>query len=89
MFKHVGEETLREILCVVHGVPATAYETIKWSPIDLAKLRQRGTGDLRVDLAFACGEHHAPVGRRKHIAAILAVSRAAIQVNGFFQDCRR
>jgi len=28
MFEHVGEETLREILCVVHSVSATAYETV-------------------------------------------------------------
>ena len=38
MFEYVSEETLREILCVVHGLPAAADEAVKRRPIDLAKL---------------------------------------------------
>ena len=89
MFEHVSEETLREILCVVYSVSATAYETVKWRPIDLAKLRKGRTGYLRSGLAFPRREHHAQVGRRKHIAATLPVCRVSIQINGFFQDWRR
>ena len=89
MFEHVGEETLREILCVVYGVPATAYETVKWRPIDLAKLRKGRTGYLRFGLASPCREDHAPVGRRKDIAATLPICRLSIQINGLFQDWRR
>ncbi len=89
MFEHVSEKTLREILCVVHGVPATADEAVKRRPIDLAKLRQRGTHLLRFGLASPRREHNAPVGRRKHIAVTLPVCRAGIRINGFFQDCRR
>ena len=38
MFEQVSEKTLREVLCVMHTVPATAHETVKRHPIDLAKL---------------------------------------------------
>jgi len=89
MFEHVSEETLRKILCVVYGVPATAYETVKWRPIDLAKLRKGRTGYLRFGLASPCREDNAPVGRRKDIAATLAICRVSIQINGLFQDWRR
>ena len=86
MFEHVSEETLREILCIVHGVPATADEAVKWRPIDVAKLRQRPTRHLRFGLASACRENHAPMGRRKDIAATMLTCRVSIQVNGLFQD---
>ena len=89
MFEHVSEETLRKILCIVHSVPATAYETVKWRPIDLAKLRKGRTGYLRFGLASPCREDNAPVGRRKDIAATLAICRVSIQINGLFQDWRR
>jgi len=86
MFEHVSEETLRKILRVVHRVPATAYETVKRRPIDLAKLRKRRTGYLRFGLASACREDHAPVGRGKDIIATLAICRGRIEVNALFQD---
>ena len=86
MFEHVSEETLRKILRVVHSVPATAYETVKWRPIDLAKLRKGRIGYLRFGLASPCREDNAPVGRRKDIAATLAICRVSIQINGLFQD---
>ena len=86
MFEHVSEETLRKILCVVYGVPATAYETVKWRPIDLAKLRKGRTGYLRFGLASPCREDNAPMGRRKDIAATMLTCRVSIQVNGLFQD---
>jgi len=89
MFEHVSEETLREILCIVHGVPATADEAVKWRPIDVAKLRQRPTRHLRFGLASPRRENHAPVGRREHIAVTLPASCGGIQVTGIFQDCRR
>ena len=89
MFEHVSEETLREILCVVNSVPATAYETVKWRPIDLAKLRKSRPGYLRFGLAFPRREHQTPVGRRKDIAATLPICRVSIQINGLFQDWRR
>ena len=86
MFKHVGKETLREILCVMYGVPTTPHETVKRCPITLAKLRQRGTPHLRFGFASPSREHHAPMSRRKYIAATVIVCREGIQVNGFFQD---
>jgi hypothetical protein len=39
MFQQIGEKALREILRIVHSVPATAHETVKRRPIYLAKLR--------------------------------------------------
>ena len=89
MFQHVSEETLRKILRVVHRVPATAYETVKWRPIDLAKLRKRRTGYVGFGLASACRVDHAPVGRRKDLTSTLAICRVSIEVNALFQDQRR
>ena len=89
MFEHVSEETLRKILRVVDSVPATADETVKWRPIDLAKLCKGRTRYLRFGLASACREDHAPVGPRKDIAATLPICRMSIQINGLFQDSER
>ena len=89
MFEHVSEETLRKILRVVDSVPATAYETVKWRPIDLAKLCKGRTRYLRFALASPGSEDHAPMGRRKDIAAALPICRVGIQINGLFQDAGR
>jgi hypothetical protein len=86
MFKHVGKETLREILCVVHGVPATPHESIKRRPITSAKFCQRSPRHLRFGFASPGREHYAPMSRRKYIAATVIVCHEGIQVNGFFQD---
>ena len=39
VFDQVSEKALRQILRIVHGVSASAHETIKRYPIYLAKLR--------------------------------------------------
>ena len=39
VFDQVREKALRQILRIVHGVSASAHETIKRRPIYLAKLR--------------------------------------------------
>jgi len=89
MFQYVSEKALREILRIMHSVPAAAYETVKRPPIDLAKLRQRGPRGLRFGLAAPGCEHHAPVGRRKQIALAVLVPHTGIHANRFYQDHRR
>ena len=89
MFEHVSEETLRKILRVVDSVPTTAYETVKWRPIDLAKVCKGRTRCLWFALASPCSQDHAPMGRRKDIAAALPICRVGIQINGLFQDAGR
>jgi len=54
-----------------------------------SKLRKGRTGYLRFGLASPCREDNAPMGRRKDIAATLAICRVSIQINGLFQDWRR
>ena len=86
MFEQVSEETLREVLRIMHRVPATAHETVKRRPIDLAKLSQRGASDVGFGLASPGCEHDAPVSRRKQIAPTMPVFPAGIHANGFHPD---
>src|SRR5262249_45372629 len=58
----VGEKTLCEILCVMHGVSSTAHETVKGCPINLAKLRKGSLRHLRLSQASSRCENHAPLG---------------------------
>ena len=81
MFEQVSEETLREILCIMHSVTATTHETVKRRPIDLAKLRQCGPGDVGFGVASPGREHDTPVSRRKQIAGTAPVLHASIHVN--------
>src|SRR6266853_3332294 len=89
MFDQVGEKALREILRIMHGVPAAAHETVTRRPIGLAKLRERGPRNLRVGLASSCRENRAPVGRRKQIALAMLVPCRGSHVSDFYQDRRR
>jgi hypothetical protein len=59
---------LREGLRVVQGVAATAHKMVKRRPIRLAKLGQRGFGNLRRCLALAGGENKTPLRRSERIA---------------------
>jgi hypothetical protein len=81
MFQQVSEKALREILRIVHSVPAAAHESVKRSPIGLAKLRQRGPRNLRFGLAPPRRENHAPMRQRKQIALTVLVPLAGIHVN--------
>ena len=89
MFDQVSEKALREILRIMHGVPAAAHETVKRRPIGLAKLRERGLRNLWVGLAPPRCENHAPVGRRKQIALAMPVPCRGIHISDFYQDRRR
>src|SRR5438046_836223 len=82
MFDQIDEKTLREILRVMHGVPASAHETVKRRPIRLAKLREGGLRNLRFGLTFPRRDNHAPVGRRKQIALAMPVPCQGFHVIG-------
>src|SRR5436190_15919485 len=82
MFDQIDEKTLREILRVMHGVPASAHETVKRRPIRLAKLREGGLRSLRFGLTFPRRDNHAPVGRRKQIALAMPVPCQGFHVIG-------
>src|SRR5216110_118278 len=89
MSDQVGEEALREILCVMHGVPAGAHETVKRRPIGLAKLRERGLRNLRVGLAFSGRENHAPMGRRKGVALTVDGLSQSFHVTGVSESRKK
>ena len=88
-FKQVSEKTLREVLCIMHTVSATAHKTVKRRPIGLAKLGKRSPRNVRFGLASPGREHYAPVGRRKKITLVVPVPHAGIHVNGRYQNRRR
>jgi len=68
MFDQVSEKALREVLRIVHGIPAAAHETIKGRPISLAKLSERGSRNLRVSLTSSRCKNHAPMSRSERVA---------------------
>src|SRR6478735_7168393 len=89
MLDQVSEKALREILCVMHTVPAAAHETVKRPPIGLAKLRERSLRNLRFGLAFPSRDNHAPVRRRKEIAPALPVPCRGLHVSRLYHKRRR
>ena len=81
VFNQISKKTLGKVLGIVHGVPAAAYESIKWRPIGLAKLSERGTGKLRVSLASSSRENHAPMSRSELIALAMDGPRQRLHLN--------
>ena len=89
VFDLVGEKALREILRIMHRVPAAAHEIVKRRPIGLAKLPKRGLRDLRFGLTAPRRENHAPVGGRKQIALAMPVPSQGFHINGLYRNRRR
>ena len=89
MFQQISEKALREILRIVHSVPAAAHETVKRRPIYLAKLRERGLGNFRFCLASAGRQNHGPLSRRKKITLATLVPCQRLHVTSFYQDRKK
>src|SRR2546422_6001634 len=68
LFNQISEKALRQVLRIVHGIPAAAHESVKRRPIGLAKLSQRSPRDFRSSLAFSGRENHAPMRRSERVA---------------------
>jgi hypothetical protein len=66
----------------VQSIPAAAHETVKRRPISLAKLSERGSGKLRVNLASSGGDNHAPMGRSEWIALAMDSLGQSFHVRG-------
>src|SRR5947199_10485205 len=68
LFNQISEKALRQVLRIVHGIPAAAHESVKRGPIGLAKLSQRPARDFRRSLAFPGRDNHAPMRRSERVA---------------------
>src|SRR5438552_4237132 len=82
VFDQISEKALREVLRIVHRIPAAAHESVKRRPVGLAKLSERGLSDLRFGLAFSGRENHAPMGRSEGIALHLSGPWQSFHVSG-------